>query len=430
MEAPDHRDRVRPLPPEGEPGEDHRAPSMRALLPMLAGGLVLVVFIAILSIGGGTNPPQNDAGGAADTTTPTFVRPVSSTTTTTIAVPTTIFTREAPEFREVLPDFAGGLNVVVEREDGTLAVARWRVDRRFPQFTDLPSGPGYSAIDASGTLVATIGDLSARENAGLLSIGPAVLGVSPKFVQATTFVWHSATPGLMAVVGRQPTDELPGLFILQLDPTGNVTSTSRIRDVGPTWFVAAFHQDRIVLVDTDIGQPVLRIVDTTGAELATAVGFSTATSDDLIFGAGETDLGFAARAWTWDLDTPTELPRYAANGLPDLVSPNGRHGGSVLEALDGSAATVVVRSDDLAGPRANGIDGRPNAVFFFTDDHVAVFSSEAGELLIIEWRTGITVTLQLEGVTVRDISAPGYGIEPVVPVEGSDDEDVEDVADA
>lgn len=256
MEAPDRQDRVRPLPPEGETGADHRAPSMRALLPMAIGGLVLVGFIVIVGLGGGLDDGTDPgAVGPTSVTGPPLARTPeesTSTTTTTIPFPTTIVTREAPELREVLPEFTSGLNAVIERPDGSVAVARWRTDRRFPQFTNIGGRPGHTTIDASGVLVARVGQVfssglvgqafpsglgDGTNAAGLLSVGSVLLGTKPAFVTATSFEWHASQPGLLAVTGRLPTEESPGLYLIDVDPGGDVVATTRIVEIGAGWFI-------------------------------------------------------------------------------------------------------------------------------------------------------------------------------------------------
>jgi hypothetical protein len=374
---------------------------------MITGGLVLVAFIAILTIG--NSPSTSDAGSPATSTT---VPPVTARPTTTLAVPTTIVTREAPELGELLPEFTAGLNAVIERDDGTVAVARWRLNRRFPQFTELPGGVGVSGLDASGGLVATLGSGSFGDSPGLLSVGPVVLGVQPVFVSGGSFEWHATQPGLLAVVGRQPTDDAMGLFIMEFDPSGVLVSSRRIRDAGPTWVVSGFHDAGIAVVDNDIGQPVLRVIDTSGAELASTAGFSGLTTDNLIVGAGDPTLGFVPMAWTWGLEASDVVPSFfegGASGLPEIVSPDGRHGAVITRAI---TSTILVRSEDFSGPRSVGVPAAISDAFFLTDDHIAVFSASADTLFIIEWRSGIIAEFELEGSGLRDINAPGYPPEP------------------
>lgn len=405
MEAPEDRDRVRPLPPEREPGDIPRAPNVRAFLPMLAGGAILIAFILVLAsggVGGGDTVP-----GAADTTTTTrdFFR--EGETTTTIAVPTTIVTREAPLLGEVLPEFEDGLSVIVEDESGRASVARWRLNRRFPRFIDLPEGSSTSAFDASGTLVASLGTGTVGPNRGLLSVGQAASGPQPVFVEAQSFHWHDSTSGLLAMVGRLPDSDTPGLYLILFDPQGRVASVERLRDAGSTWQVTGFHDDRIAIGDTELGavSPTVRIVDASGTELATARGVVSLSSASALVGAGETDLGFALRAWNWELGDLDETLRYLDNELPETVSPNGRHGATVVRA---STSTVVVRSNDFVVPRRIGVAAPITDVVFFTDDHVAAFSEQAGKFFVIEWRSGITQEFLLDGRSIQAVSAPGY----------------------
>lgn len=407
MEAPESRVRVRPLPPEGETEPDRRAPSLRALMPLLAGGVILVAFIVVVGLGAGSEEGGGEVGAGATTTTarPGFV--ATPETTTTIPVPTTIVTRQVPELRELLPAFTGGLSAVVMRDDGSVAIARWRPDRRFPQFTDLPAGPGTTTFDAAGALVATLGSGERSDNSGLLSVGPIAQGTRPVFVWANSFAWHAAEPGVLALTGRQPTDDVEGVFVMRFDPTGALLSTERIADAGPTWTVRAFRQPGIAVVDSDIGRPVLRVITTEGSTGNTAAGVVAFTTDSLLIGAGETTLGFAPRAWTWELDDPETLPRYFADpsaGVPDIVSPNGRHGATIIDA---QTSTIVVRSEDSAGPRSASIQAPITEAFFVTDDYIAAYSAPLDLLFIVNWRTGATVPLDLEGGSLRDVIAPG-----------------------
>lgn len=409
MEAPEHRERVRPLPPEGETGEFDRAQPMRALLPLLGGGLILVVFIAIITLGSSTDTPIDAGAGDTASTSPTFVRPTDPTTT--IAVPTTIVTREAPELIEVLPEFVGGMNAVVEHDDGTVVIARWRLNRRFPQFTDLLEGPGHTALDASGQVVATLGLGTLSSNSRLLSVGPVPVGTKPVFVAAKSFAWHSATPGLLAVTGRQPADESDGVFVLQFDGSGALQSVRRVADAGPTWVVTGFHEAGIAILDNDQVDPVVRILDRDGFERATTSGTTHITTDEFIIGLERSGADVDVTTWSWDLAPLDESPRYLREGfdVPEIVSPNGRHGAEIVRA---QTSTVAVRSSDISGPRSVGIQAPIAQAFFITNDHIAAFSSAESTLFIIEWRTGIIADFELEGMTLRSIAAPGY--EPVV----------------
>lgn len=416
MEAPDNRGRVRPLPPEGEAGDSRRAPTARALLPMLAGGAVLVAFIALLASGGVDPGEQPPAASATSTTADSFIRDVETTTTTTIAVPTTIVTREAPLFGELLPEFVDGLNVVVEDETGSAAVARWRLNRRFPRFIDLPEGPGRSAFDAAGSLVATLGTGSAGSNARLLSIGPASSGTRPAFVETFGFRWHDTTPGLMALLGRLPGEESVGLYLIEADAEGVVIETERIGDASPAWQLAGFHDDRLAVVDsaslsssfTTLSLPILRLIDTTGRELASTTGFANLTSTTLLVGVGETELGLSFRVWDWDLGDVVPPPaRLLLDGLPAAISPDGRHGATIVAA---NTSTVVVRSQDFVVPRRIAVPASITDLVFITDDHIAAYSDAADKLFVIEWRAGVVHALDLEGQSVRAIAAPGYPV--------------------
>lgn len=405
MEAPERRDRVRPLPPEGETGESHRAHSVRALLPMLGGGLVLLAFIALITLG--STPGTTTDAGAPDSppTTPTFVRPANPTTT--LAVPTTIVTRPAPEFAELLPEFVGGMSAIVEREDGSVAVARWRLNRRFPQFTELAPGPGHSTFDYSGQLVASLGLGTRGGSAGLLSVGALPLDARPVFVAAVSYAWHRTEPGLLAVTGRRPADETHGVFLMQFESSGALRSAQRIADAGPTWLVAGFHDSGIALVDNDTIGTTLRIIDASGAEVAAAAGVTRITTDDYILGLEGATVGAAVAMWSWDLQPMAERPRFLGDGfdVPEIVSPNGRHAAELVRA---QTSTVVVRSDEVVGPRSIGVQAPIAQAFFLTNDHIAVFSSAESSLLVIEWRTGITAEFELEGAVLRDITSPGY----------------------
>ena len=378
---------------------------MRALLPLLAGGAILLAFIMVVA-SGGVDPGESVAG-APDTTTTTrdFFREVE--TTTTIPVPTTIVTREAPLLGDVLPEFENGLSVIVEDESGRSSVARWRLNRRFPRFIDLPEGSTTGAFDASGTLVATVGTGIVGPNRGLLSVGLAASGPQPVFVEAYSFHWHDSTLGLLALVGRLPDADTPGLFLILFDDQGRVASVERLRDAGLTWRVTGFHEDRIAIGGNELGtvSPTVRIIDTTGAELATARGVANLTSSIALVGAGETDVGFTRRAWDWSLeDLPTPL-RYLESELPETISPDGRHGATVVRA---NTSTVVVRSNDFVVPRQIGVAAPLTNVVFFTDDHIAAFSEQAGKLFVIEWRSGITQEFLLEGRAIQAVTAPGY----------------------
>jgi hypothetical protein len=405
MEAPEDRDRVRPLPPEGHSGATQRAPNVRALLPLLAGGAILLAFIMVIA-SGGVDPSQS-VGGSPETTTTTrdFFREVE--TTTTIAVPTTIVTRDDPMLGEVLPEFEDGLSVIVEDDSGRASVARWRLNRRFPRFIDLPEGSTTGALDASGTLVATVGTGIVGPNRGLLSVGLAASGPQPVFVEAYSFHWHDSTLGLLAMVGRLPDSDTPGLYLILFDDQGHATRVERVRDAGFTWKVRGFHGDRIAIGENELGtvSPTVRIIDTTGAEIATARGVVNLSSAAALVGVGETDRGFTRRAWNWSLEDPDETLRYIESELPETVSPNGRHGATVVRA---STSTVTVRSNDFAVPRSIGVTALLTDILFFTDDHIAAFSEQAGKLFVIEWRTGITQEFLLDGRGIQDVAAPGY----------------------
>ncbi len=411
MEAPDDRDRVRPLPPDSEPGDIPRAPNVRALLPMLAGGAILIAFILVLASGGVGG--DDTVPGATDSTTTTrdFFRNVDPTTT--IAVPTTIVTREAPLFGEVLPALADGLNVVVEDASGSASVARWRLNRRFPRFLDLPEGPGTSAFDASGSLVASLGTGNAGPSTRLLSIGPAGGGTRPAFVATFSFRWHDTTPGLLAVIGRQPDEESPGLYLVEVDAEGNVTGAARIIDADLAWRVAGFHDDRIAIEDfsglasslntQSLG--TLRLFDVTGAEIASTIGEAFHTSTSVLVGPAETEDGFAYTIWNWDLDDVTTSRRFLIDGLPAAISPNGLHGATVVVA---NTSTVVVRSEDFVVPRRIGVPASISRIMFFTDDHLAAFAESTGKFFVIQWRAGIVHEFELDGATIRAVAAPGF----------------------
>lgn len=406
MEAPDRSDRVRPLPPEHESDDERFKLTLRNTLPLGVGAAVLAVFVAVLALGGSGDPGAEAAGGAT-TTVPPLVRPPEESTSTTIATPTTIVTRPSPELQEVLPAFVGGLNAAVVYSDNASAVARWRPDRRFPIFTDIADSPGLIAFDASGTLVAHIGAVFSARQPGLLSVGTAPRGPLPVFVEAHSMRWHNTQTGVMAITGKLPTEETSGVYLITVDGFGSVSSTVRITDAGSTWIIVGFHGDRLLIMDTDGLQPIMRVIDVEGSEVGSWVGFPVITTDDYIIGGGRIDNIFSFLVWTWDLEVVdvADRPDFATSSPPDAVSRNGRHGARLVQ---GVTSTVVVDSVDFAVPRSTGVPGFVESIFFVTDDHVAAFVPAESTLHLIEWRTGSFSSLELVGVAVAGVAAPGY----------------------
>ncbi|MCP3975523.1 MAG: hypothetical protein GY720_13645 [bacterium] len=432
MEAPQGRGGITPLPPPEPDGigrELRRAPRPWPAALLALGGLVA---FALWLAGSATDPGSDVAATGATSATLAPLDERGLTSTTPPPPPSTV---PPPRLSEALPWLRGSLVMFSQTNEGD-SMFLWIDSNRSPQEYRLSATNTVDVRPEPESL-----NNLAYETRG--SVRSLYLGgwqtQEPVFIGSQGFAWDPFGSATLAWVG---TDQITGTTALYMKGLGD--PITRVADVPATSFLLEWTFEGLVMAES-IGPPVVILDSETGAVHTTAPTLTVLRDID-----GAT-IGTAAAeplkvSVNGTIVARGTAPAFAAAGLEpaaDLIPPNE------LIILDTSAATsdgpFTVRQIPIREALADGesifsADGRwslsptgdwagrvvnwatstslvvqsletlsvrvvpirtdfPLVTVGFSADGQRFFaySSDAGELVAVDWPTGAQFTLPLDG---------------------------------